>query len=77
VLRIEQIAASFPRDYPLSRAECKLQYAWVKIDQKSYLLPSGSENVACMSGSGACTRNVLEFKNYRKFGAESNVTFGK
>jgi hypothetical protein len=77
VLRIEQRTTSFPRDFTLSRAECKLQYAWVKIEQKSYLLPSSSENVGCMSGSGACTRNFLEFKNYRKFSTESNITFGK
>jgi hypothetical protein len=77
VLRIEQRTTGFPRDYPISRAECKLQYALVRIDQKSYLLPSGSENIGCMSGSGACTRNVLEFKNYRKFTAESNITIGK
>ena len=77
VLRIEQRTTAFPRDFTLSRAECKLQYAWVRIEQKSYLLPSASENIGCMSGSGACTRNVLEFKNYRKFTADSNITFGK
>ena len=77
VLRIELRATTFPRDFTISRAECKLQYAWVKIEQKSYLLPSASENIGCMSGSGACTRNVLEFKNYRKFTADSNITFGK
>ena len=77
VLRIEQRTTGFPRDFTLSRAECKLQYAWVKIEQKSYLLPWTSENIGCMSGSGACTRNLLEFKNYRKFTAESNITFGK
>jgi hypothetical protein len=77
VLRIEQRATSFPSGFPISRAECKLQYAWVKIEQKSYLLPWASENVGCMSGSGACTRNALEFKNYRKFTTESNITFGK
>jgi len=77
VLRIEQRATTFPRDFTLSRAECKLQYAWVKIEQKTYLLPSTSENIGCMSGSGACTRNVLEFKNYRKFTTESNISFGK
>ncbi|MCX6632744.1 MAG: hypothetical protein NTW28_34520 [Candidatus Solibacter sp.] len=77
VLRIEQVATAFARDFSLSRAESKLQYAWVKIEQKSYLLPSASENIGCMSGSGACTRNALEFKNYRKFTAESNITFGR
>jgi hypothetical protein len=77
VLRIEQRTTAFPRDFTISRAECKLQYAWVKIEQKTYLLPSSSEDIGCMSGSGACTRNLLEFKNYRKFTADSNITFGK
>ncbi|MEO8596751.1 MAG: hypothetical protein ABI759_25760 [Candidatus Solibacter sp.] len=77
ILRIEQIAANFPRDFSISRAETKLQYAWVKIEQKTYLLPGSSENLGCMSGSGACTRNAIEFKNYRKFSSESNITFGK
>ena len=30
-----------------------------------------------MSGSGACSRNALEFKNYHKFTTESNVKFDK
>ena len=77
VLRIEMRTTAFARDFTLSRAESNLQYAWVKIEQKTYLLPSASEDIGCMSGSGACTRNVLEFKNYRKFTAESNITFGK
>ena len=77
VLRIEQTTTAFPRDFPVSRAECKLQYAWMKIEQKSYLLPFSSENIGCMSGSGACTRNAIEFKNYKKFTTESNITFGK
>ena len=72
-----EIATSFPPGYPFNRAETKLQYGWVKIEQKTYLLPASSENVGCMSGSGACTRNAIEFKNYRKFTTESNITFGK
>ena len=77
VLRIEQVATAFPRDFTISRAEAKLQYAWARIDQKSYLLPASSENIGCMSGSGACTRNAIEFRNYRKFSTDSNITFGK
>ena len=77
VLRIEQMATAFPRDFTISRAECKLQYAYARIEQKSYLLPASSENVGCMSGSGACTRNAIEFRNYRKFSTDSNITFGK
>jgi hypothetical protein len=77
VLRIEQHTTGIPRDFPLLNAETVLTYAFVKIDGKPYLLPSGSENLGCSRGSGACTRNTIEFKNYKKFSADSTVTFGK
>ncbi|HTS65137.1 MAG TPA: hypothetical protein VMH28_24105 [Candidatus Acidoferrales bacterium] len=77
VLRIEQRTTSFPRDFPVRRAEAILQYGFVKIDGKTYLLPASGENVGCMSGSGACTRNVIAFRNYRKFTTDSTITFGK
>ena len=77
VLRIEQHTTGMPQDFPLLNAETVLTYAFVKIDGKPYLLPAGSENLGCSRGSGACTRNTIEFKNYKKFSAESTVTFGK
>jgi hypothetical protein len=77
VLRIEQRTTSMPRDWPFRGAEAVLEYGFVKIDQKTYLLPATAENIGCMSGSGACTRNLIEFRNYRKFTTESNVRFGQ
>jgi hypothetical protein len=77
VLRIEQRTSDFPRDFPVRSAEAILQYGFVKIDGKTYLLPASGENIGCMSGSGACTRNVIAFRNYRKFTADSTITFGK
>jgi hypothetical protein len=77
VLRIEQRTAAMPRDFSVSRAEAILEYGFARIDQTTYLLPAKAETNGCMSGSGACTRNVIEFRNYRKFTAESSVTFGK
>ena len=77
VLRIEQRTVSMPAGWPYKGAECILEYGYVRIEQKTYLLPDRAENQACMSGSGACTRNVIEFRNYRKFTTESSVTFGR
>jgi len=77
VLRFEQHTTGLPRDYPLSKADSALEYAYVRIDQKVYLMPAKGENVACFSGSGTCTRNAIEFKNYRKFEAESKVKYGQ
>ena len=75
VLRIEQRAADFPRDFPLSRAECVLDYGFTRIENASYLLPAGSENIGCMSGSNSCTRNVIQFRNYRKYTADSTIKY--
>ena len=47
VLRIEQSTTGLPQDFPLSKAETVLTYAFVKIDNKPYLLPAGSENLGC------------------------------
>lgn len=77
VLRIEQHTTSMPPDFSLSRADAILEYGFVEIEQKSYLLPASADTSGCMSGSGACTRNEIEFRNYRKFTADSSVTFGK
>lgn len=77
VLRIEQRAVGLPRDYPFNKAECTIEYGFVKIEQATYLLPALSENLACMSGSGSCSRNSIQFRNYRKFTTDSTVKFDK
>jgi hypothetical protein len=77
VLRIEQRTTAMPRDFPFNRAESTLEYAFVRIEQKTYLLPVASESLACMSGSGACTRNTIAFRNYRKFNVDSSVKFDR
>ncbi len=74
VLRIEQKALSMPDSFPYNRAESILEYGYVQIDGKPFLLPVKGENMACMGGR-SCSRNVIDFKNYRKFGAESNISF--
>jgi hypothetical protein len=74
VLRIQQRTTHIPQDFPLTRAESTLEYAYILIDQKTYLLPSSSENVGCLS-SGTCTRNAIEFRSHRKYGAESQIKF--
>jgi hypothetical protein len=73
VLRIEQKTTFIPREFPFSKCESTLEYAFVQIEKGTYLLPVGSENKGCMSGSGTCTRNAIAFRNYRKFEVGSQV----
>jgi hypothetical protein len=77
VLRIEQQAHGFPRDFAYDKAETVIEYGFVRIEGKNYLLPVTSENLGCETGTRNCSRNVLTFRNYRKFTAETNLTFDK
>jgi hypothetical protein len=75
VLRIEQRAIGLPPDFPFNRAEATLNYTFAEIERQTYLLPGNANNIFCASGSGTCTRNTIEFRNYRKFTADSQVRF--
>ena len=77
VLRIDQKAQSIPRDFPYDRLQSILNYGFVKIGDKSYLLPVQNESIACLGVSGSCERNVIEFRNYRQFTAQSDIKFDK
>jgi hypothetical protein len=76
VLRIEQVAVSIPRDFDFDKQEATLEYGFVNIDGRNYLLPVESLDVACGTGSNNCSRNRIEFRNYRKFSTDANITFG-
>lgn len=47
--------------------------SWVTISGQKLLLPVKSENFSCTRGTLHCTRNEIEFRNYRKFQVESQV----
>ena len=73
VLRIETEVFDIPPDFDLDTVEMTVDYGFVRISGEEYLLPITSENLACWRGSNNCSRNKIEFRNYRKFGAESTI----
>jgi hypothetical protein len=75
VLRIELSAQNLPRTFPLDAVESAVDYDYVVIGEGKYLLPVHSEALSCAHGAGGCTRNVIDFRNYKKFAADSNITF--
>ena len=77
VMRIEQQSLSFPGDFPFDKAEIILEYDFVRIGTQMVLLPVHSENMICQRGSNNCSRNEINFRNYRKFGADSKIDFEK
>jgi hypothetical protein len=73
-LRIELAAQNMPRNFPLDQVESAVDYDFVPIGDGKYLLPVHSEALSCGRGVG-CSRNVIEFRNYKKFTADTSITF--
>jgi hypothetical protein len=74
VRRIEMEALQLPSTFPVNHAEMTLDYGPVRISGKEFLLPTKTENLACFTGQSTCTRNETEFRNYRRFSTESNIS---
>jgi hypothetical protein len=75
VLRIELSAKDMPRDFPLDTVESAVDYDFVLLGENRFLLPVHSEALSCVRGTAECSRNVIDFRNYRKFTADTTVTF--
>jgi hypothetical protein len=75
VLRIEMSAINMPRSFALDDVESAVDYDYVMIGDKKYLLPVHSEALSCVRGTGECSRNVIDFRNYKKFSADTSITF--
>jgi len=76
VLRLEIESRNMPLLFPLAKVEEAVDYEFVRLaTPEPFLLPTVSEVLSCQQRSSHCSRNRIEFRNYRKFGAESGITF--
>jgi hypothetical protein len=73
-LRVEMEAVELPADYPFKVVEMTTELASVTIAGEAYLLPVKAENLTCQRDSVTCHRNEIEFRNYRRFTAESTIS---
>jgi hypothetical protein len=75
VLRFEQIATEIPPDFPITAATSVIDYDWVTINERKYLLPTHSEILLTTINPQMVvqSRNDIRFRSYQKFGAELKV----
>ncbi len=73
VLRIEEANECIPANFSITLAESSVEYDWVKIGDQTYLLPVRAEVLLGSDRERHYTRNVIEFRNYRKF--DSDIKF--
>jgi hypothetical protein len=72
VLRLNRTADLAP-DFPVRKATTLLDYDYVNVGGRRFLLPLHAE--IRMSTDYILTRNVIDFTGYRKFEGESKITF--
>ena len=75
VLRFEQIATEVPPDFPITAASSTIDYDWVSINERKYLLPTHSQ-ILMTTNQGKFvlqSKNDVRFRSYQKFGAELKV----
>jgi hypothetical protein len=73
VVRLEDKAISIPDDFPITRSEGAIDYDLADIAGRKYWLPARAEVLLIEGGAKLHTRNVIEFKRYRKFEAEVRI----
>jgi hypothetical protein len=73
VTRIVQEAIDIPPTFPVSQASTTLDYDYTEISGSRYLLPLRA--VTRTRAGKLLTKNETEFRMYRKFTAETTVTF--
>jgi hypothetical protein len=73
VMRIKMDCIDIPKDYPIKTVGITLDYAPTKIGDETYVLPFHFELNS--TDTMAIVKNEADYKLYRKFGAESAITF--
>ena len=75
VVRFEQIATEIPADFPITAASSLIDFDWVMIADKKYMLPTRSDVLITAINRNQVVQSRLDirFRGYQKFGAELKV----
>jgi hypothetical protein len=73
VMRLTMDITEFPAGFPIQEVHNSLDYDFQKISEREFVLPLRAE-IRSRSGRSQ-VKNEVEFRLYRKFGVEANITF--
>ena len=68
-----QVAEAIPPDFPVRHAQERLDYDYSDIGGHQYLLPYRGELI--MEGEEVFSKNLLDFLHYKKYSADSEITY--
>ncbi|NWG14503.1 MAG: hypothetical protein HXY20_13320 [Acidobacteria bacterium] len=83
VVRLDLESVGIPPDFPIARSSAALEYGLVNIGGREFWLPVRAESLLATSSSRELpeherlrdSRNVIEFKNYRRFGTDVKIQY--
>jgi hypothetical protein len=73
ISRIKFVAVDIPKGFPVQETSEILDYDLQEISGQKYVCPMAAQ--LWMRASRESTHNEIEFRNYRKFGTESSITY--
>jgi len=73
ILKVTLEAENIPPSFPIGQATTALDYDYTKIAEQEFLLPLKAD--VRMRQDKLLTKNLVEFHLYRKFGADTSITF--
>lgn len=73
IVRIVSEADTIPEKFPVRNSTTTLDYGFTDVGSRQFLLPLRAE--VRMGTAFMQTRNEVEFHSYKKFGAESSISF--
>ena len=74
VLRLSIEAEGIPAGFPIRAASSTLDYDYATISERSFLLPVRA--VMEMDDGRVTTRNEIQFRQYRRYTADTKIDFG-
>jgi hypothetical protein len=72
-LRVESSNEEIPAGFPVTLSENAIEYDWVTIGDERYLLPVHAEVLLGWDAQRIYTKNVIEFRDYRRFEAKIKI----
>jgi hypothetical protein len=75
VLRLENVATEIPAGFPITATTNTIDYDWVSIAERKYLLPVAAAVVMTSVQEGRVyqSHNEIRFRSYQKFGTEVKI----
>ncbi len=72
--RIDMRATELPDGFPMHAASVSVEYGYVTLGDRSYLLPMRALTT-CSFGKRSQLKNEIEFTRYHRYSAESKISF--